>query len=130
MIMDKDLQLADNLAILGAAVTSNVLDLGATVEAIENPTLIINVKTAFAGGTSVKTDLITATDAAFTTPITLASYTKTTAELNSNPRAVQQKLPWGLKRFVKLVFTPAGTFTAGAVSANIAYGPEIGPAGE
>ena len=129
-MLDAKLILLNETAITSSAVsTTPVLDLGAEGDAVVQPCLNICATQGFEGGTSIEFKLQTADDAAFTSPATLGVWSAALADLTKVFKVIQ-RLPYGLKRYLKLTATPTGTFTAGKVKAFITWGPEIPMGGE
>lgn len=129
-MQDAKLILLDETAVTSSAVSTNpVLDLGADGDAVVQPCLNICATQGFEGGTSIEFKLQTAADAAFTSPVTLGVWTAALADLTKVFKVIQ-RLPYGLKRYLKLTATPTGTFTAGKVKAFITWGPEMPMGGE
>lgn len=129
-MQDAKLILLDETAVTSSAVSTNpVLDLGAEGDAVKQPCLNIRATQGFEGGTSIEFKLQTSADAAFTSPVTLGVWTAALADLTKVFKVIQ-RLPYGLKRYLKLTATPTGTFTAGKVKAFITWGPEMPMGGE
>lgn len=128
MILDKQAIFSDKQAITQTVASTNTIDLGATSSPRDlgkgtKVPLLVQVTTAFAGLTSLKIELQTATDTAFTTPKILASQTLPQAELQKGARMSLPVVPYGAtERYLRLRYTVSGTGTAGAITAGITMG--------
>ena len=120
MICDKELELLDKKAVLGAAVTGEVVKLGKTVAA--EPAVVVVTGEGLTGGTGLTVELETADVEAMTSAETVGEFE---ADLTKSPM-LQFKIPYAVKEYIRLKVTPTGTFTAGTVSANVVWGPELG----
>ncbi len=119
MIIDKALQLSDKQAITVSAASTNYIDQGAAGDAYDPIYLHGIVGAALTGGTSVQISIQTATDAAFTTPITLFQTAAiAAADLTAGKEVLKTQLPWGTKRYIRAYYTVVGTFSAGTISIN------------
>ena len=119
---DLNLILSDAQAVTATAVSTNVIALDATKDkSFGRPTLLeVKVGTAFAGLTSLKVDVQTATDAAFTTPVVLVSSgVIALADLVSGYQFNPQFLPKVNFGFIRLNYTVVGTGTAGTINAAL-----------
>lgn len=127
MILDKQLTLSDAQAITATADSTNVINAGqAGANNGADVDLLCEVEDAFtaAGAATLTVSLVTATDAAFTTPVTLV----TTAAI---PKATLVRgyqipisfLPANLLQYFKLVYTVGtGPMTAGTINAGLVLG--------
>jgi hypothetical protein len=108
-------------AVTVTADSTNIIDQIAKGDAYESLWLRARVETAFAGGTSLAISLVTADDVGFTTNVTafpvLAA--TVTASLTGDTVLVQQRLPQGMRRYSKMVYTVVGTMTAGTINAQL-----------
>ncbi len=118
MIFDQELELMSKKTITSAAVTSDAVELGKTESA--DQCVIVMSGAGLAGGTGISVDVETADDKAMTEAKTLATF-----PFDLEAGLLQIKIPYGAKRFIRLKATPAGTFTAGTLSANVAFGPQL-----
>ena len=84
--------------------------------------LDVSVNTAFADGTSVKIDLQTDDNTSFSSPKTLMSVNVALANLTQYSRLFLGQLPTGVESYIRLYYTPTGTFTAGKLDAKLTYG--------
>ena len=119
MILDKELELLNDKAITNAAVTSNAVYLGKTVSA--NPAVLVLTGKELAGGTGIKVEIKTADNAEMSSAVVIGTFQ---ADVNAAPM-LQVKLHYTVNKYIQVVATPTGTFTAGTISADIAYGPEL-----
>lgn len=137
MIFDKQTLLSDAQAITGDAASSNIIDLGATGTPYGSSValardvgkgctvpLSVLVNEAFNNLTSLKVTVQVATDAAFTSPIEVASRTYLLAELTGE-LPFPAEIPEGAdKRYLRLYYDVTGTnpstgkLTAGVVAAR------------
>lgn len=119
MLLDKELELFNEQAITSSAVTSDAKYLGKT-KAARACTLVVTGHD-LAGGTAIQIELITSSTSAFSSSATIGSWA---VDLTASPM-LQVQIPYTVKEYVKVKATPTGTFTAGKISADIAYGPEL-----
>ena len=124
MYQDKQGEFSAAQAITGDAVSTNVVDTGAVGpgdnEAGEYD-VVVQVIQAFNTLTSLTVSLQTATDAAFTTPVTLKSETKALAALTAGARFMGlNDVPDGALRFLRLNYDVTGTDpTEGTITARV-----------
>ncbi len=115
MIRDHE-NIYSNLQVVTATADStNIIDHTAKGDAYESMWLRIRVDHVFAGGTSLAASLVTADDDAFTTnattfPVLPATLT---AALTADTVLYQGRLPQGMRRFSKIVYTVVGTMSGG-----------------
>lgn len=109
-------------AVTTTAVSTDVIDLtqsrdigiGAEID------IWCQVVTAFTGGTSLAVEVQTATDVAFTSPVTLAQGPVVAlANLTAGAEIARISVPAGVLRALRLRFVVVGTMTAGAVVAGL-----------
>lgn len=124
MIIDKENTFSDEQAITATADSTNVIDLGAAGLDSGEPLYInaqVNEAFTAAGAGTLTVSLVTATDAAFTTPVTLV----TTPAIGKADLIIGKDIsfgtvPAGVLQYVKLVYTVAtGPMTAGKMTAFI-----------
>lgn len=127
MYIDKQLNFSEEQAITATADSTNIIDLGAAgVDKGEPVLLDAVVEDAFtaAGAATLTVSVITAADAAFTTPetlITTAAIGKAT--LVRGYRLPINVLPANVKRYVKLNYAVGtGPMTAGKINAGLRLG--------
>lgn len=131
MIIDQQNLFSDAQAITATANSSNVIDTlpsggPNTKSGIgdgEDMTLFAQVgSAAFAGGTSLQIQLVSADDSALSTNATVHYDTGAVAlaSLTAKARLIGVDLPYGkFRRYVGLKYTVVGTMTAGAITAGL-----------
>lgn len=126
MILDKNLQLSDKQVLTSGAASTNIVDTLAAGDAIAPYGalfhVLINTAVTSSGSASIIFDLQTATDAAFTTPVTLfSSGAIAKASLGLAAVPVNVVIPTGCLQFLRAWYTlSVGTPNAGNCSAYIA----------
>lgn len=118
MLVDQNNVFSDKQALRATGASTNTVDLTAAGNAVAGALFVMgHADTAFAGATQVVVAIQTAADSAFTSPVTLASFTlNATALANTKDPLFAAVLPLGLKRYVRAYYTVTGTITAGAIS--------------
>lgn len=135
MILDNTLVLSDSQAITVDAASTNIIDLGATgtpvgasaalvadIGKTGDVAVICNVVEAFATLTSLTISVQVATDAAFTTPVEVASKTYAVAALTpAKMLSFPAEIPEGANlRYLRLYYDVTGsTATAGKITAAV-----------
>jgi hypothetical protein len=130
MILDQQSMFSDSQAITVTANSSNVIDTmpsgGPNVKAGigdgQGATLFAQVVTAFAGGTSLQIQLVSADDAALSTnPIVhYDTGAIALAALVAKARLIAVDLPYGkYRRYLGLKYTVVGTMSAGTLLAAL-----------
>ena len=130
MMIDKDLEFFDDTALLGVALNSTALDLqggndssiGLYSKASKSTAQIyVTVGTALAGGTSLVVSVEEADNEAFTTnKRTVATFRSIAlADLTAGAELANLVLSGTYKRYLRVVVTPTGTFTAGGINAAV-----------
>ena len=123
MILDKETMMSEDQAVTATAASTNVIDLGLGdigLSQDQAPYLYVKVGTAFNNLTSLTIALQTATDAAFTTPITVLSNVVALAALTLNSEQIRAQVPAGCKRYVRMYYTVTGTApTTGKITAGL-----------
>lgn len=126
MIFDKENLYSDKQAITVTAVSENVIDFGADHAYVVQPNEkgmihnLVQVTEDFVGLTSLKVTLQTSVDEAFSSPITVVeSGAVLAADLKAGYKFPLTCLPEGLKQYVRLNYTVAGTASAGNVMAGL-----------
>ncbi len=140
-MLDQELILADNTAILAAVVNSDTIDSGSTKQPYHKIAknvftdgkvclVITRGDTAWAGGTGIKVEILTgsAVDSSgdITSPVTIGEPVNITtlAALNASPYQYYiGTVPSGVDRYLQLKITPDGTFTAGTINAYVGVPP-------
>jgi hypothetical protein len=132
MIIDYQNRFSTEQAVTSSAASTNVIDLGVAGNMVgDEPMIVAQVQTTFdsvAEDSTMALSVQTSVDEAFTSPITLMS-TPVIAEatLVAGYEPLKVKMPLGLKRYVRLYFTVAGTgaFTTGKLNAFITPNAEV-----
>lgn len=120
MILDKALQLSNEQAVTASAASTNYIDQKTAGDAYEPVFLVGTVTTSFATLTSLTISIQTATDSAFTSPVTLlTSGPIPVADLVAGAEVFKERLPLGTFRYVRAYYTVTGSnATAGKISLN------------
>ena len=123
MLIDSLLVLSDAQAITTTAVSTSVVDQGAAADAVAPGSWVeFLIDTTFtSNGATVQFELQTATDEAFTSPITLfLTGAIAVATLIAGYRVARFHIPLGAKRFLRGNYTVAsGPAAAGKVDCRI-----------
>ena len=125
MITDAFLRLSDAQALTTTAVSTNTIDLGVArdVGAGEEIYVYFTVPTALAGGTSVTFQVVTSAAANLGTPTVVGSTTAVpTASLVAGYKTAVRVNPTVFtngQRYLGAQYTISGTYTSGAVTADI-----------
>lgn len=123
MLIDKELEFSDAQAITAAAASTNIVDQGTAGDAFEHGlrfVVTIVDETDLDPTTSLTVALQTATDAAFSSPVTLYTQTTLTAALLAGTKLVDVLVPGGALQFLRAYYTPnGGNATQGAVDAAL-----------
>lgn len=136
MLLDGETQFSNRQAITTTAVSTNIIDLGATGTRANNTSpltrdiggwvedLLIQVTQDFAGGTSVQVQMQTDDNVAFASPTVVAQTAAIpVASLKAGYRFPLSGFPVGTsERFVRLNYVVAGTMTAGSITAAVTAG--------
>lgn len=125
MLFDAKLLLSNKQAITATAASTDVIDTGQTKDVGKGGDipLCIQVTEAFNNLTSLTIEIQTATDSAFTTPISLAQMVIPAVSLKAGYQAPIITIPQGMKRYIRLNYTVTGTApTTGRVMAGIVAG--------
>jgi len=128
MITDALLRVSDAQAVTTTAVSTNTVDLSQARDIGEGEDLYMNfaVGTAFAGGTSVKFEVIVADNAALSSNVLVVGSSDAIATASLTAGASQavrinpQVASTG-KRYLGARYTVVGTYTAGTVTADITH---------
>jgi hypothetical protein len=131
MILDNDLQMSSSQAVTSTAASTNIIDQGAAGDAYRDGLfLVVQTREAATatGSATVNFTLETATDAAFTSPVTLFdSGAIGKASITLNSQMVKQRVPFGALRFLRVKYTVAtGPLTAGKFDAFLTPDVKIG----
>lgn len=126
MITDKFLRVSDAQALTTTAVSTDAIDLSTARDMGEGNDLYMHfaVGTAFAGGTSVKFEIIMADNAALTTnPVVIGStdaiVTASLVAAYTTAVRVNPQIKSLGKRYLGARYTIVGTYTAGTVTADV-----------
>jgi hypothetical protein len=125
MITDKLLRVSEAQAVTVTAVSTNTIDLSIARDmgAGHEIYMYFSVPTAFAGGTSVKFEIITSAAAALTSPTVIGSSDAVlTAALvagKSVAAAFNPQIASTGQRYVGARYTVVGTMSGGAVTADV-----------
>ncbi|MGL4232690.1 MAG: Bbp16 family capsid cement protein [Casimicrobium sp.] len=126
MILDKELSNSIDQNLAGAAATTvstNTIDLLDAVndQGIGHPVrALVNVTEAFAGGTSVKADLIESANANLSAPTVLvAGVAVVTAQAIAGKRLLDVRIPNTTKRYLGFQYTTVGVHTTGKIDAQL-----------
>lgn len=128
MITDKLLRVSDSQALTTTAVSTDKVDLSIARDIGEGENLYMNfcVPTALTGGTSVKFEVVVADDAAISSNVTVVGSSDavlTAALVAGFNTAVRINPIIGSlgKRYLAARYTISGTYSAGAVIADIVH---------
>jgi hypothetical protein len=125
MITDKFLRVSDAQAVTTTAVSTDTIDLSVArdIGAGRSTYMHFAVGTAFAGGTSVKFEIITSASADLSSPTVVGSSDAiVTASLTAGKRvAVEMNAQIGSngQRYMGARYTVVGTMSAGTVTADV-----------
>lgn len=124
MFIDYLTILSDAQAITTSAVSTNTIDAGAAGEALAPYgalcQFLIDTTITSSQSINVTFDLQTATDSAFTSPVTLASSGAISrATLVAGNVPYQTIIPTGVLRYLRAYYTSNGTIQAGKVDCRI-----------
>ena len=116
MLIDNTLVLSEKQSVLSSAASTNVVDQQEEGNAHTHAAFVVRVDEDFAGATSVKISLQTASATAFSSPVELFSTTVAVADLKAGKTIVKAVLPAGMLRYLRGYYTVTGTGTAGKLS--------------
>ena len=125
MITDKLLRVSEDQAVTTTAVSTNTVDLGVARDIGEGKDLYMNfaVTTAFAGGTSVKFEVISSASANLASPTVIGSSDAiTTANLGAGKNVavrVNPQIASNGQQYFGARYTVVGTMSAGKVTADV-----------
>lgn len=126
MITDKLLRVSTDQALTTTAVSTDTIDLSIARDIGEGEELYMNfaVTTALAGGTSVKFEVIGATNAALSSGVVVlgSSDAVVTADLVAGKNVavrINPQIASNGQRYLGARYTIVGTYTSGAVTADI-----------
>jgi len=126
MITDKLLRVSTDQALTTTAVSTDTIDLSIARDIGEGQDLYMNfaVTTALAGGTSVKFEVIGATNAALSSGVVVlgSSDAVVTADLVAGKNVavrINPQIASNGQRYLGARYTISGTYTSGAVTADV-----------
>lgn len=126
MILDHQNLFSNDQAITTSAASTNIIDLGnddSKVQALNEKgeiEILIQVTTAFVGGTSIAVAVQADDDSAFGSAETLyTSAAIASADLVAGYKFKIRALPEINKQYIRLYYTVVGTFTAGNILAGL-----------
>ena len=125
MITDKLLRVSEDQAVTTTAVSTDTIDLGVARDIGEGKELFMNfaVTTAFAGGTSVKFEVISSATANLATPTVIGSSDAIiTANLGAGKNVavgINPQIASNGQQYLGARYTVVGTMTAGKVIADV-----------
>ena len=124
MILDEQALFSDNQKITADAASTNIIKLGSGDFSLGTPVpIFIQVTEAFNNLTSLEIKIQTATDEAFTTPVTLSSQTILLAALVKGAQSSLNFLPQGNLGYIRLYYDVTGTApTTGKILAGLTTG--------
>lgn len=135
MIMDAQLLASDGQSfatVTGTVASNNAIDLGVSGRDISRGQpvrAIARVTTAFAGGTSIRADLIESDYPDLSTPSTIAQGTPVlTANAGAGASLADLPIPKVSRRYVGFSYLVAGTMSAGKVTAGLVLDTDSGSA--
>lgn len=121
MIRDAFNMYSNLQAVTATADSTNTIDHLEKGDAYVSSWLRLRVDTAFAGGTSIAVNLVTADNSTFSTNVTTFPVLAATAltGLTADTVVYQARLPMGMRRYSKLTYTVVGTMTGGTIDADL-----------
>ena len=117
MLLDQNTVFSDKQAITAASASTHTVDLTAAGNTAPGALfLVCRIDEAFAGLTSMKIVLETAEQANFADATALSAHEFAAAVLKADKQVLAVGVPQGLKRYLRVYYTPTGTATAGKLS--------------
>ncbi len=128
MILDSQNLFSDAQEVTDSAASENYINFGQREMAFGTPVnTIFRVVEAFEGGTSLALSIQTASDAAFSSPVTLVSTAAiAVADLVEGYEFAIKQLPAGNLGYMRAYYTADGEFTAGAITGGVVSGVQEG----
>lgn len=127
MYLDEQALFSDKQAITASAASTNVIKTNGDIAKGEPVEMLAQVVADFAGLTSVKLGVQTSDTENFSSADTLAETAAIpVADLKAGYVFPLKFLPKGIKKFLRLYYTVAGTGTAGKITAGIVDGTNEG----
>ena len=123
MIIDKELMFSEAQAVTSTASSTNIVDLGVgDIGPSEALSLFVNAGTVFTGTGTITVSLRTSdtlSSGALASPIVVATFPLTNAQIKAGGKLVAARLPHGMKRYADANYTVDGTVAAGKVTAGL-----------
>jgi hypothetical protein len=121
MIRDAFNIYSDLQAVTVTADSTNTIDQLKAGDTYCSMWLRVRVETAFAGGTSLTVNLLTADDTSFSVNLNTFPVlaTTVTANLTGDTVLCQFRIPPGMRRYSKLNYVVVGTMSAGTINAEL-----------
>lgn len=124
MYLDKENLFSFEQAVTATAAAPSVVDLGrGDAGPSERISLFVNAEPAFTGGGALVVELRTADTVseagALVSPVTVAQYPVTAAQLLEGGKLVSARLPHGMQRYAGLQYTVSGSLAAGKLTAGL-----------
>lgn len=128
MILDEQAIFSDAQAITASAASTNVVKVNGDIGKGTPVELLVQVMADFATCTSVKVGIQTDSAEAFSSPVTLAETAAVAvADLKAGYVFPIKFLPKGIKKFIRLYYTVAGSnATTGKITAGLVDGAAEG----
>lgn len=118
LYLDKRLEFSENQAITTSAESENALDFGVEHGSAAGKAIDIRIKEDFAGGTSLAFVLQDSADGtSYTDKLTSPAFQAAQLKAKEGEVFYSLAIPKGLRRFIRLKYQAAGTFTKGKVHA-------------
>ena len=125
MILDKQNMFSLAQAVTATAGSTDIVDLGpGDAGPSERISLFVSVDPAFTGTGTLTVELHTAdaqASGALTSPVTVATYPLTNAQLLAGGKMLAARLPHGMKRYARLNYVASGTVAAGKITAGLVW---------
>lgn len=126
MILDEQALFSDKQEVKATAASTNVIKVNGDIGKGEPVEVIIQVVEDFAGATSCKVAVQTCDTENGTFTDLVATDAIAVAKLKAGYKFPIKYLPVGIKKFLRLNYTIAGTGTAGKITAGIVSGSNEG----
>jgi hypothetical protein len=129
MILDQQLLASDGQAVTATALSANVIDLGAARDLGRGQPLraVAVVTAAFAGGTSIRADLVESDEPDLSPATVLAAGpVVATADAGAGCKLADLVAPSTSRRYLGFSYTVVGAMTAGEVTAGLVSDTDSG----
>ena len=126
MILDEQALFSDKQAVTTTAASTNVIKVNGDIGKGEPVEILAQVVEDFAGLTSLKVAVQTCDTEAGTYEDLVVTDAVVLAKLKAGYKFPIKFLPVGIKKFLRLNYTAAGTGTAGKITAGIVSGSNEG----